>query len=455
MPKQKISRSKSKKPKAWVVAVNMGYGHQRPAHSLHHIAETGQIVVANSYPGIPAADKQIWHESRRFYEFISRFKNVPLIGDQAFKLFDKIQSIPQFYPKRDLSKPTLQVQQIYNLIKHRKWGEHLIKKLNRKKIPLVTTFFAIAFMAEEHGYDGEIYCITTDTDISRAWAPLKPRDSNINYLAPNFRVVERLQQYGVDPDRIFLTGFPLPQANIGGEKMTTLRGDIAHRLVNLDPNNNYCGRYHSLIEQHLKIKKLPKKSNHPLTLTFAVGGAGAQREIGGTIIKSLAKAIKTKKIKLVMVAGIHNSVSAYFRNQASRYGCRGQIGKGIEIIHAPSKEEYFDKFNEAMRTTDILWTKPSELSFYTALGIPIVIAPPIGSQEIFNRKWLRTLGVAANQYQPEFAHQWIFDWVESGWFAEAAMQGFIEAPKFGTYNIEKIIASKPDQTKKVRMALQY
>jgi len=441
--------------KAWVVAVSMGYGHQRAAHPLRYLAEGGRVIISNNYPGIPAKDKRVWQESRRFYEFISRFKNVPLIGEKFFEYYDKLQSIPQFYPRRDLSKPNFQLRQIYNLIRHREWGKHLINKLAKKPLPLISTFFVTAFMAEEFGYPGEIYCLVTDTDISRAWAPLRPNMSRINYFAPNYRVVERLILYGVSAERIHLTGFPLPLPNIGGSTMSVLRSDIAHRLVNLDPESRYRNRYQEIIKEHLRIKTLPSKSNHPLTVMFAVGGAGAQKEIGAKIIKSLAEKIKQKKIKVILVAGIHNNVSAFFRQAARQYGLGEELGSGVEIIFSGNKEDYFDRFDQALRVTDILWTKPSELSFYAALGLPIVMAPPIGSQEAFNRRWLRTIGCAATQDQPEYTREWLFDWVNSGWLAEAAMEGFVEAPKFGTYNIQKIIELKPQEAREVKTILQY
>ena len=34
--------------KAWVVAVDMGYGHQRTAYPLRDIAFSGKVVSANS-----------------------------------------------------------------------------------------------------------------------------------------------------------------------------------------------------------------------------------------------------------------------------------------------------------------------------------------------------------------------------------------------------------------------
>jgi hypothetical protein len=93
-----------------------------------------------------------------------------------------------------------------------------------------------------------------------------------------------------------------------------------------------------------------------------------------------------------------------------------------------------------LKNTDILWTKPSELSFYSALGIPIIIAPPIGSQEDFNKKWLLHMGAGILEENPKYASQWIFDSLNGGRFAEAAMQGFIKEEKLGAFNIQKIIS---------------
>ena len=94
-----------------------------------------------------------------------------------------------------------------------------------------------------------------------------------------------------------------------------------------------------------------------------------------------------------------------------------------------------------MEKTDILWTKPSELSFYAALGLPIIIAPIIGSQEKFNKKWLLRSGFGISQENPRYTDQWLFDWLNQGYFAEAAMQGFIEGERFGVSNIKKIISN--------------
>ena len=100
-----------------------------------------------------------------------------------------------------------------------------------------------------------------------------------------------------------------------------------------------------------------------------------------------------------------------------------------------------------MRATDILWTKPSELSFYAALGIPLLLAPPIGSQEVQNSKWLVRLGSAIPQLKVEYANEWIPDFLDQGLFAEAAMQGFVEMERNGANNIANIIESNSSLTK--------
>jgi len=416
--------------KICLISVNMGYGHQRTAYPLKSLATEGKIINANDYPGIPKKDRETWETARRFYEFISKFKRVPLVGEFGFFIFDQFQRIISFYPKRDLSKPNFQLKQIFSLIK-RGWGRDLIAKckMQNAKLPFISTFFTPAFMAEYFNYPGEIFCVVCDADISRTWAPFNPKASRIKYFAPNDRVVERLKLYGIREDNIFLTGYPLPQDLVGSENLEILKENLRYRLLNLDPQKRFFQHYEPLVEKHLG--ELSQESNHPLTLMFAVGGAGAQKEIGIKVAKKLAQKTKNKKIKIVLVAGIKEKTKEYFQKNTR--------GLDVEIIFEKDIENYFQKFNQALRQTDILWTKPSELSFYSALGMPIIIAPAIGSQEEFNKRWLLKSGFGDSQGNPSNTDQWLFDWLEKGYFAEHAMQGFIEGEKLGTLKIKEII----------------
>jgi hypothetical protein len=100
-----------------------------------------------------------------------------------------------------------------------------------------------------------------------------------------------------------------------------------------------------------------------------------------------------------------------------------------------SFQTYYQAFNALLRTTDILWTKPSELSFYAALGLALVLAKPVGSHERFNRRWLREQGVALKQDSPKFVDHWLEEWLNDGTLAAAAWTGYLRLPKHGTFRI--------------------
>lgn len=417
---------------AYIVSVSMGYGHQRTAFSLRQL---GEVINANDYEGVPDKDRNMWKQLRSGYELISRAKGIPIFGDLAFSLFDLFQRVPKFYPKRDLSKPSFALR-IYRYMMKRDFGRDLITKLKERPLPIVSTFFLPAFMAEHFEYPEDIYCVVCDADISRTWAPFNPKTSRIKYFAPNQRVVERLKLYGVREENIFLTGYPLPMENIGPE-MEILKEDMKNRLLNLDPKGKYMEKYSDLVFD--RLGNFPDSSDHPLTILFSVGGAGAQKEIGAAILRKLFPFIRRGEIKVVLSAGIRRWVMEYFLNCIKELKLDDLRGEYIDIIYEERIEDYFEKFNRTLRKTDILWTKPSELSFYSALGIPIIAAPPIGSHEESNLRWLVKSGYGAFQGDLKYIDQWLFDWLENGYLAEMAMEGFVEGEKFGTIRIRDIV----------------
>ncbi len=426
------------KNKAWIVDVNMGYGHQRTAFPLRDLAIEGKMVIANDYKGIPSKDKNIWERSRKFYEFVSRFKKFPILGKLAWSIFNKFQEVSAYYPKKDSSLPNFSLKVIFSTIK-KGWGKDLILRIKNPPAPFITTFFTPAFMAEEHGFSGKIHCIICDADIARTWVPLKPQKSKIKYLAPCSWVVSRLQLYGVKKENIYLTGYPLPKENIGTEKQEILKEDLKSRIVNLDPQKKYRMPYSPLIKKYLG--SLPEKSNRPLTLMFAVGGAGAQKEIGIQIVKSLKDKIKKKEVRVILVAGIKEEIKDYFYRRLKE----NNLQKEVEILFDVKIHNYFEKFNKTLRKTDILWTKPSELSFYAGLGVPIIIAPTVGSHEDFNKKWLLRTGAGIPQHNPKYTDQWLFDLIKSGRLAESSMRGFLEIESLGIFNIENVVFNSSKQ----------
>jgi hypothetical protein len=178
-----------------------------------------------------------------------------------------------------------------------------------------------------------------------------------------------------------------------------------------------------------------------VTVAFAVGGAGAQVEIGLQIADSLKPAILDGRFRLILIAGVNRVVERIFREHVARIGLEPALGDGVLIVREDTRPAYFDRFNALMRETDILWTKPSELSFYTGLGIPIILAPPIGPQEDKNRDWLLDKGCAFPQDMPGLTLEWLTDLLEDGLLAERAMDGFIKNRRLGVYKIQEVLAT--------------
>lgn len=431
---------------AYVVAVSMGYGHERAASALRSIAVGKKIILANDYPGMPKSDYKLWHTGQTWYERISRFKRVPVVGQAVFGAMDHMQEIQPFYPRRDLSKPTLQVKQTYALIRNLKNCKHLVDTLAKNPKPLISTFMTPAFAAEEFGYPEDIYIVICDADMARAWVPLEPRKSRIKYFAPTGRVVERLRLYGVRDENILFTGFPLPVENVGGLVADYATADLARRMCNLDPKGVFATHAQTMLEAtfgHGFCSYVAGKKRTPISLTFAVGGAGAQREIGIALAQSLAKDILNDRITLNLVAGTRLEVGEYFEDELNRTKLRKAVADGrISILCTKDRAEYFSEFNKLMRKTDILWTKPSELSFYAGLGLPIIMSPTVGSQEDYNRNWLYQVGGGTDALDPSYTSEWLWDWINAGALARMAWNGYTNAPTHGAYRIEDIVRGR-------------
>lgn len=419
--------------KAWVATVDMGLGHQRATYPLLRVAEDGLITVGRESTSDPAEQK-LWNRMRRTYESLSRVRSVPIIGRPLFGLLDAMQNIPPFYPISDMSRPSVQVKLLSSFI-DKGLCRGMVEKIQANPLPLITSYLAPA-MAADKARHGRIYCIICDAEINRAWVAEDPASSRIHYLAPCGRAVMRLKSYGVPDERIFLSGFPLPLEVLGGEDLALLKADVAQRLFRLDPRDRFWPLHGRNVLHFLEDHNCQDKSDRSLTITFAVGGAGAQTEIAHQIALSLRDQIERGEIRLNLVAGIREEVNTLFEK------IKADILPGsphLRIIYDSNIRGYFRKFSDVIRTTDVLWTKPSELSFYCGLGMPIIIAPPIGAQELYNRKWLLEIQAGIDQEDPAYTSQWLMDLLAEGRLAESAWDGFLKARKFGTYKVFEIL----------------
>jgi hypothetical protein len=416
-----------------VASVEMGYGHLRAAHAI--AGALGLHVVHVDRPPLAGPEEQrLWRRSRFLYEVTSRASQIPLAGAPLRSLLDSLTAIPHLYPYRDLSAPTLQVHSLYRFIR-RGLGTGLVEHLKASGAPLLTTFFASAIVADHHGCD-RVYCVVTDSDINRVWVPLHPERSRIFYLTPSRRALQRLRSYGVAREQIEFTGFPLPHELLGGPDLPALHRNLAARLVRLDPQGVF--REQARNEIDLFLGDLPaEQEGRPPLLTFTVGGAGAQAELARLLLKGLAPSIQEGRVRLALVAGIRAEVAERFHHWIREAGLAA--GQGVEVLLADTLDEYFPRFNALLGETDVLWTKPSEMTFFAALGIPLVFSPPVGFHERYNRRWAIESGSGLKQRDPRYAGYWIREWLAEGTLAAAAWSGFVRLPKFGLYQIvEKV-----------------
>lgn len=418
-----------------VVALDMGYGHMRAAAPLAR-ALGSQITEVDRAPLAGADEARLWRRTRLFYEITSRLSQMRgPIARPLRALLDSVTFIPHLHPYRDLSAPHAGTRFLDRLI-DKGLGAGLVAELRRTGAPMVTTFYAPALVADRAGLDG-IFCVVTDSDVNRIWAPLDARRTRIRYLVPTERTARRLVAYGVPAARIERTGFPLPDELVGGTSLGEARRNLAARLVRLDPARRFRKVFRDEIAHFLG--PLSEADARPPLLTFAVGGAGAQAGLADLFLPRMRALLEDGRIRLALVAGIRPEVEERFLAAIARAGLERFVGDGIEIVRAHDLAAYFDRFHALLAETDVLWTKPSEMSFFAALGLPIVFAQPVGAHEHYNRRWAIEAGAGLKQGDPRYAAEWLAEWLADGTLAAAAWSGFVRLPKFGLYSIVEAV----------------
>jgi hypothetical protein len=283
--------------------------------------------------------------------------------------------------------------------------------------------------------------VVTDTDVNRIWAPVEAGRTHIRYLVPTHRAAKRLRAYGVPHERITFTGFPLPHELVGGPELPVLMRNLAGRIVRLDPDREFRREHPEELAHFLGPLPESEERRAPL-VTFAVGGAGAQAELVDRFLPSMRRDVEEGKLRLALVAGVKEKVLHVFEESLHAARLEAAFGRGVEILYQRGLEDYFAQMNALLARTDVLWTKPSEMCFYAALGIPLVCGSPVGVHERFNRRWVREAGAGVKQRDPRFAAEWLGDMLSEGTLAAAAWAGFMRLPKFGLYRILEVVGAR-------------
>jgi hypothetical protein len=101
--------------RAWVVAVDMGYGHQRAAYPFREMPYE-RIITANTGAMVDPTERKRWMTLQSLYEGVSRVRKVTVIGPWLWRTYDRFQAISPHYPFRDLSKPPIESMRLDRLI---------------------------------------------------------------------------------------------------------------------------------------------------------------------------------------------------------------------------------------------------------------------------------------------------------------------------------------------------
>jgi hypothetical protein len=408
----------------------MGYGHLRAAYPIAD-ALNCPLYLADEPPIADEKDSRLWHLIRRGHSFLSRPSESDWLVRQANAVMDFVTIIPPMHEKTDQSKPDFATKFIHYLI-NRGLGRGLVDYLRARKSALVTTIYAPALVANAADIE-RIYCVVTDADVQRVWVPYNPAKSRIHYFAPSTRVARRLLAYGVRENQVTLTGFPLPHELTQPSALDDLRKHLTRRIVRLDPEGTFR-RLHAPMLARL-LGDLPGDSTSPITLTLAIGGAGAQASIADELLPRVKDRIRDGRLHLNLIAGTRAEVAQRFAKAIETSRLTSRLGKSVHIVFESSFSAYYRRFNALLATTDILWTKPSELSFYAGLGIPLILSQPVGTHERYNRRWLRERGAALKQGRLEYFPGWFDEWLADGTLAAAAWSAFTRIPSDGTVNI--------------------
>jgi len=266
----------------------MGLGHIRAAYPLKDISEEG-ILIYGSKRVTPPKEYKIWKKIKNTYYIISRAGSIPFLGKYILAPMLALQRIEPYYPVKNMSKPNLAVKYLHYMINKKGLCAALVQNAHAHETRMVHTFYATAIAMEiENQFPHNNYLLICDTDFNRVWVPPNPSESRIKYLAPCTQVKKRLLTYGVPDQNIYLTGFPLPKENIGSkENLEILKEDLWNRLLRLDPTDKFFSFHRKSVLYWLDKEEMPQTRKDSFTLTFAVGGSGAQVEMIETILKSL------------------------------------------------------------------------------------------------------------------------------------------------------------------------
>lgn len=238
----------------------------------------------------------------------------------------------------------------------------------------------------------------------------------------------------------------------------TLKGMDGNKVLNPMPASDILevGHY---IDHELVVnldndcdKRLERiHNNKAKRFLLTIGGAGAQQEFYSQIIKKLLPLVKENKAVLYLNVGDHKNVwdnlsssipelktlaTTYFDdwNKTKEFTDKA-INEDVSGVHVFFNKDIFAAVystNLLMRSTDVLVTKPSELSFYP---VPKLLIKRVGGHEMWGAITSSEIGDGTIECgTPELALQMIDLMLEDNYILDMMCRKIKDLNKIGRYN---------------------
>lgn len=238
----------------------------------------------------------------------------------------------------------------------------------------------------------------------------------------------------------------------------TLKGMDGKKIMNPMPAEDIfeVGHYidHELVAnlEDDCAKRLDRiKNGKALRFLLTIGGAGAQQDLYCQIINKLLPLVKTKKAVLYLNVGDHKDVweglansipelktisTTYFDdyNKTKEFANQA-INEDVYGVHVFYHEDIFAAVystNLLMRSTDVLVTKPSELSFYP---VPKLLIKRVGGHEQWGAITASEIGDGTIECaEADLALQMIDLMLNDNYVLEMMCNKILDLNKIGRYN---------------------
>jgi hypothetical protein len=148
--------------------------------------------------------------------------------------------------------------------------------------------------------------------------------------------------------------------------------------------------------------------------------------------------IEKDKLRLAIFDGCEAGAGDAIASLLHRRGREALADLGVRLASLGHGSDDAGSAIDLLAQSDVLWTRPSDMVFFAALGIPLLMPPATTPLENAARRWTLRRG-AGRKWERDMGWEQIAGWLANGTLAEVAWSGYRKLPKRGTFRIAEIV----------------